>query len=192
MFIFTLVAHAEQFFWGEQNQRVPYGHTMPNWQLNNLRTISQGETTYPKEGTLTRHYELEADAESTSASDEIPAKASFRLVMDVFSPARDMGGQKKGMHYVLGRWELEGADETQQSADGALTGKIHGRVQAELAFDPTTESGDWTGIVQIPMSRVRSDGGKPGVRPMRGGGELAFAAGDGGTLALNLKLWPKF
>ena len=189
---FTVSAQAEQFFWADQNQHAPYGRTMASWQLNNLQTTSQGHVIDIKEGVLTRQYELQADAESTSESVDVPGKAHFRLLMDVFSPARDMGIQKRGNYYVQGRWELVGEDDQQLSANDALTGKIQGRVQAELTFDPTTENRDWKGIVQIPMSRVRSDVGKPGLRPMRGGGELAVAAADGGTLSLDLKLWPKF
>ncbi|MEJ2692677.1 MAG: hypothetical protein P8166_06335 [Candidatus Thiodiazotropha sp.] len=192
LLVFTLSAHAEQFFWGDQSQRVAYGYTMANWQLNNVHVASQGQAIYPREGTLTRQYELQADAVSTSASGDVPANARFRLVMDVFSPAHDMGGQKKGQFYVQGLWELQGDEDVVPSADSALTGKIQGRVQSELSFDPTAENRDWKGIVQIPMTRVRSDGGKPGIRPMRGGGELVISAGNSGTLALDLKLWPKF
>lgn len=189
---FTLSTKAEQFFLADQNQRPAYGQAMARWQLKNLRTTSQGQVTYPKEGTLKRQYELQADAESTSGPTGVPAKARFRLIMDVFSPANDMGGQKKGKYYIQGRWDLLGEGDVQPSADGVLTGKIRGRLQAELAFDPTSENHDWKGIVQIPMFRVRSNDGKPGVRRMRGGGELTFTASDGGTLAFDLKLWPKF
>jgi len=192
MLVFSFAAQAEQFFLADQHQSVAYGHAMASWKLSNLSSGSQGQVIYIKEGTLTRQYELQADAESTSGASDIPSKARFHLTMDVFSPAQDMGMQKKGKYYVQGLWELTGEEDPQQSVEGALTGTIQGRVQAELTFDPTTEDRDWKGIVQIPMSRVRSDSGKPGVRPMRGGGELAFVANDGGSLALDMKLWPKF
>ena len=193
LFAFTLSTQAEQFFWGDQGQSVAYGQTIASWQLNNVHATSQGQVTYAKEGTLTRQYELQADAESTSASGNVPAKANFRLVMDVFSPAHDMGGQKRGQFYVQGLWQLQGDGDLQQLPGDALTGRIQGRVQSELSFDPTVENREWKGIVQIPMSRVRSDSGKPGIRPIRGGGELVLTAGNSsGTLILDLKLWPKF
>ena len=192
LLVFTHSAQADQFFLEGQYRGAVFEHAMARWQLTNLRTISQGEVTYPREGTLIRQYELQADAASTSASIGVPTKVRFRLLMDVFSPAYDMGGQKQGKYYVQGRWELLGGDDVRQSADGALSGGIQGRVQAELPFDPTSGNRDWKAIVQIPMSRVRSHAGRRGVRPMRGGGELAFTLGDSGTLALDLKLWPKF
>ena len=189
---FTFSVQADQFFLSDQSKHTAYGQTMASWQLSNLQTSSQGQTVYVREGALTRQYELQADATPSASSTDAPAKGRFRLVMDVFSPANDMGGQKKGKFYVQGRWTLTGADDPQASADGAFTGDIQGRVQAELTFDPTTENRDWKGTVQIPMTRIRSNGGRPGMRPMRGGGELAIAGEDGGTLALDLKLWPKF
>lgn len=190
--VFALTAQAEQFVHGQQGQSKAYGHSMASWTLTNLSTSSRGQVVRIKEGKFTRQYVLQADAESVSDSSEMPVKARFELVMDVFSPFEDMGRQKRGRYYVQGLWELEGDKDDLQASDETLTGKIKGRIQAELNFDPTTKNRDWKGIVQIPMSRVRSDMGRPGVRPMRGGGELTFAEDGTGTLDLNLKLWPKF
>jgi len=192
LLVFSHSAQADQFFLSDRYRGAVFEHAMARWQLTNLRTISQGEVTYPREGTLIRQYELQADAASILASIGVPTKVRFRLLMDVFSPAYDMGGQKQGKYYVQGRWELLGRDDVRQSADGTLSGRIQGRVQAELAFDPTVENRDWKGNVRISTSRVLSKVGKLGVRLMRAGGELAFTPGDGGTLALDLKLWPRF
>ena len=191
LLIFAFSAQADQFVLSGQYPGAAYEHTMDTWQLRNLRTISKGQVTYPKEGTLTRQYELQADAESTSGSTGAPLRARFRLLMDVFFPANGTGGQKKGKYYIQGLWELVGESDVLRAVDDALSSKIQGRVQAELAFDPTSVNRGWKGSVRIPISRVRSNDRRLGVRLMRGGGELAFTPGDGGTLAFDLKLWPK-
>jgi hypothetical protein len=160
-----------------------------SWQLKNLRLAAPGKVMAGEQGTLTRQSILEGDAESTTTG--VPARARFRMAIDVFTPAQDMGKQKKGKYYVQGVWIIETDGTATSAGAGALTGSVEGRLSATLDFDPVADKRDWTANVHIPLTRVRSDGVRPGVRPVRGGGELAFAAGNAGTLSVDLKLWPK-
>lgn len=171
-------------------QHAGFANERVSWQLSNVRVASPGQVMEAKEGVMTRQYVLEAEARPAQGNGEV--KALFRLTMDVFSPNEDMPGQAKGQWYVQGRWTLEPdaqADANTQSE--LLTSAIGGRAQAALPFDPTTQSSDWQASVQIPMSRMRSERARSGARPIRGGGEVFFAAGGEGRLSVDLKLWPK-
>ena len=179
-----------------QDPRAGFDNAAAAWKLSNVRVTNPGNTLDIEEGAITRQRVIEADAVTTR--DGLPQKASFRLTMDVFSPAADMSMQKKDHWYVQGRWTLSPAAQDANAAKaaavtaGALTGTVAGRVQAELDFDPVASGAAWSGDVTIPMSRVRSDGVKAGVRPLRGGGHLALAEDGQGSLAVDLKLWPRF
>jgi hypothetical protein len=183
---FSLCVQAQQAT-GSDTQRNTFARSMPVWQLSNFRVTDSGLVSYPKEGKFTRQYILQADALSTSGNSDPAQISRFKLTMDVFSPNYDMGLQKQGKFYVQGRWELTGL-----VGQGALTGDLYGRLQAELDFDPSVETRDWKASLQVPMSRANSNGGRLGIRPVRGAGELAFVSADSGELALNMKLWPRF
>ncbi len=166
-----------------------FAYSKPVWELSNFQITSQGQVNNLREGKFTRLYMLEADAMPANGIAGQAEPPRFQLTMDVFSPNYDMGFQKQGKFYVQGRWDLTGLD----SNSGVLSGSIHGRLKAELDFDPTVETGDWKAILQVPMSQTSpTGGGRLGMRPVRGAGELTFASADSAQLALDMKLWPKF
>lgn len=167
-----------------------FTHTQALWSLSNVRMAEPGELLEIAEGTFVRQYVIEAEAGTNQPG--MAAEADFRLAMDVFAPAEDMGSQKAGHWYVNGRWTLEPrAVKAEAGKPGALTGKMSGYVQADLPFDPTVTEGAWKGVVRIPMTRVRADGGQPGIRPVRGEGELEFDDADAGLLSFDVKVGPK-
>lgn len=174
---------------GTDDGSAKFANTRGAWQLKNLHLAVPGQVMDGEQGRLIRQSIFEGDAESTVAG--MPARARFRMAIDVFAPAQDMGKQKKGKYYVQGVWIIETDGTATSTGAGALTGSVEGRLSATLDFDPIADKRDWTASVHIPLTRVRSDGMQPGVRPVRGGGALAFAAGDAGTLSVDLKLWPK-
>lgn len=186
----TSLAQGEEYYGEARNT---FANAQVTWQLKNVRKASPGQEVRLKEGQHVHEYVLEADAES-SQQDIFSnfSKARFRMNVDVFSPNRDMPGQTKGKWYVQGKWTLE-PDVRDQGAlqAGALTGAVSGRIQAELSFNPTVVNKAWQGSARIPMSRVRADSAGTGVRPLRGEGAVAFDSGSEGSLAVNLKLWPK-
>lgn len=186
LFMFSFSAQAEQAA-PDAAQRNSFAHSMQVWQLSNFQVTSQGQASYPKEGNFTQRFVLQADALPTSGSINQEESPRFQLTMDVFSPNYDMGFQKQGRYYVQGRWDLTGLVN-----QGSLSGDLHGRLKADLDFDPTVETRDWKASIQVPMSRANANGGKLGIRPVRGAGELAFASDDSGELTLNMKLWPGF
>ena len=160
------------------------------WQLKNAHQTSPGQIFRSKEGELKRQYVIESDADA--GQQEFFSKAHFKLSMDVFAPAVNRPGQTKGKWYVQGIWTLvPEVQEQAASRSGVLTGTLSGRVQAVLTFDPTLVKKAWQGNVRIPMTRVRADNAGTGVRPMRGGGDIAFTSGSEGSLSVSLKLWPK-
>jgi len=179
----------EEFSSGD-GARNTFANAQVAWQLKNMHQTSPGQISRSKEGEFKRDYVIEADADAGVQA--FFPKARFRLSLNVFAPARDMPGQVKGKWYVQGIWTLE-PDVQAQGAfpEGMLAGTLSGRVQAALPFDPTSVKKAWQGNVRIPMTRVRADNAGTGVRPMRGGGEIAFNSGGEGNLSVGLKLWPK-
>lgn len=183
----ALPAWSEEGGW---SRSAAFASTNATWKLTNVLKIGAAQVVQSKEGALKRQYVIGADADAGSQA--LFPRAHLRLTLDVFSPAKNMPGQMKGKWYVHGIWTLEPDAQAAVSAEaGALTGPLSGRVQAELPFDPTASNKKWKGTVQIPMIRVRADNVSPGVRPMRGGGEIVFDADGTGSLSVNLKLWPK-
>lgn len=173
-----------------EDQRAGFANESVNWQLSKVHMTSPGQVLEAKEGVMTRQYVLEAEARPAKGNEAV--KAVFRLTMDVFSPSEDMPGQAKGQWYVQGRWTLEpDANNASPAQSELLSSPVSGRVQAALPFDPTTQAADWKASVQIPMGRMRAESARSGVRPVRGGGEVFFAAGGEGRLSVDLKLWPK-
>jgi hypothetical protein len=188
-FCFTSLAMGEELQTAEASGN-GFANAQVTWQLRNVHQTSPGQMSRSKRGALNRQYVIEADADAGRQG--LFPKAHFRLSMDVFAPAEDMPGQTRGKWYVQGIWALEPDVQAQgEFSAGMLAGTLSGRVQAVLPFDPTVAKKAWQGTVRVPMTRVRADNVGTGVRPMRGGGEVAFNSGDVGSLSVNLKLWPK-
>jgi hypothetical protein len=183
----ALPAHGEG---GGVSRSVAFGNAGANWKLTNVFKSGSTQGMQSKEGVLKRQFVIGADADAGAQA--LFPKARLQLTIDVFAPAKNMAGRVKGKWYVHGTWKLEPVEQAAAVSDeGALTGPLTGRVQAELPFDPTISNKKWKGIVQIPMIRVRADNVSPGVRPLRGGGEIVFDTDGTGSLSVNLKLWPK-
>ena len=159
------------------------------WTLSDAEVVSAGATGimgaspgFPG-GAMTDGYTLLWNA--TSNQPDIAFSGVLKLTLSVFSPASDYGAQKVGTWYVRGNWSI-----TRAGVDAASVKTRHnpdvlsGQVSTELSFNPANGQGNWTGLVNLPMSQAAG-------RWARGAGTLSLNEQLNGYLALDANLWPE-
>jgi hypothetical protein len=113
--------------------------TTIDWWLSNSRVVSEGITAATGEGVLTTGYEIEAAA-NTPAGSQSP-KGIFSVTVSIFSPNHDMPGQKAGMWYVQGSWNIKDPAPGAQPARRRDANVVRGTLSGELAFNPSKDAG---------------------------------------------------
>lgn len=122
------------------------------WQLSTLKVVSEGTTTQLPEGTLIMGYKVQAVAVATDPDSPV-RRGKFEMEMSVFSPAKDMPGQKAGLWYVSGKWTItDAAAKATVTRVRHNTATISGTMLAELTANPLTDATAWEASFQIPMS----------------------------------------
>lgn len=152
------------------------------WQLTKARVVDQGRTETVSEGTLITGFIVEAKAKSRH--DNLIKDGTFRLELSAFSPRRDMPGQKAGRWYVQGKWVIDANGNPASVKERHKQGTAQGSIDADLDFNPTAESRNWTGSAFLPMSTADT-------RWAKGEGVYSVNAAWDGDLFLELKLWPE-
>lgn len=159
--------------------------------LSGLRVAHAGNLVKGIQGNLRQGYQIEGLARVYQAG-EAGAPRQLTIVADIFSPAADMPGQRKGRAYFNGQWAMELAAGTQLSPLDELQGRLAGRIRAELPSDPAAGLAAFNGTLDIPMSRLYEGAGSAAFRPVRGSGAMELNPNATGVMSLSLNLWPLF
>jgi hypothetical protein len=153
------------------------------WNLSKTTVVEPGDTFATEDGVVTAGYTIEAKAEAKSGS--LVPEGTFRSIMTVFSPNRDMPGLRAGMWYVQGTWTI-----TKKNASSASLKARHnpdvasGSISAELPFNPAENRSGWSALASLPMSPAAG-------KWARGKGSLTLDSRLEGDMLLNLTLWPE-
>lgn len=153
------------------------------WEISKAKVVSPGEAVELPEGTLYTDYVIEAKVKA--AKGKAMPKGDFLISVQAFSPNEDMPGQKKGLWYVKGDWQItkDGATEADLEPKHSAA-RLGGTLLAELPFNPATESGPLAAKVRIPMS---PDGGGWSQ------GDLTFSGNEKfeGAMIGDMEFWPE-
>jgi hypothetical protein len=183
-----LLAFAQQSAFRTQQGR--YSSSM-SLALSGLRVVHAGNLVKGIQGNLRQGYRIEGLARAYQGG-ELGAPRQLTILADIFSPAADMPGQRKGKAYFNGQWAVELAAGAQPSPLDELQGRLAGRVKAELPFDPVAGLAALNGSLDIPMSRMYEGAGSAAFRPVRGSGAMELNPNATGMMSLSLNLWPLF
>lgn len=106
------------------------------WNITNARVVKVSPTVTSRYGVIVDEYVVSGDATALSAATPLQ-KGKIRFMVNLFSPARDMPGQRAGLWYLQGTWTI-----TADDADPELLKIRHnpyvieGDIKAELANNP--------------------------------------------------------
>ena len=143
------------------------------WQLTNLQVVNAGETVETPQGLMTTGYVVEGDAASAGGPF---SNGKFQLTLSAFSPFKKMAGQKPGVWYVQGVWsitDVAAAPEVAKARHSAA--KVKGNLSAQLAFNPATDSGEFSGKVRVPFSPFWGRGAGTFSGDLENEGQLSLA-----------------
>jgi hypothetical protein len=158
------------------------------WQISEFKVVDAGRNETTAEGSLTQDYVLEGKVSGGSA--DLISDGIVRVSLSAFSPAADSTTQKKGRWYVRGSFTLIDAKLPGIGGGRYPPGTLTGRIQAELAFDPSTSSNLWLGQAVLPITRFAPIDSAVVPMPIRGEGQFTLVPGrQAGKLSLRLKLW---
>jgi hypothetical protein len=153
------------------------------WELTKTEVVDPGQTKESDEGIFIRGYTLEAKARSKGGN--VVPEGTFRLTMDAFSPELNMERQLAGFWYVQGHWTITKKDADPNTLKVKHNpDKAEGMLVAEVPFNPTIGSGNWTGKAFIQMALVAGCWS-------RGVGTLTFGENLEGDLFLALERRPE-
>jgi hypothetical protein len=162
--------------------------TEVNWQISELKVVNAGHSEATAEGSLTQDYVLEGKV--SGGSSDLISDGTVRVTLSAFSPAADSTTQKKGRWYVRGSFTLIDAKLPGVGGGRYPPGTLTGRIQAELAFDPSTSPNLWLGQAVLPITRFAPIDSAVVPMPIRGEGQFTAVPGrQAGKLSLRLKLW---
>lgn len=153
------------------------------YQIIDAKMVNTGELVELPEGVWKKGITLEARAKIKKGS--MFPEGRFVLTYDAFSPNQDMGTQKAGMWYVVGRWTVtkNGADpeEVKIKHNPSVTS---GDILGELAFDPSAAGPGWTAkaIMRMGLAAGRWSSGE---------GSFTLNSKGEGDLFLDLTRWPE-
>lgn len=122
-----------------------------NWQLTGAKIVNTGQTAVTPEGTLITGFVVEATAATTDPAASFQS-GKFQMVLTIFSPKKDMPGQKASRWYVFGNWTITDPNASPE----ALAAKhspavIKGGFSADLSFNPTAVKKAFTVKKKLPM-----------------------------------------
>ncbi len=109
------------------------------WQITNTTVVKASQAVTFRQGVIVDDYIVSGDAAALSTATPIQ-KGKIRFVVNLFSPIRDMPGQRAGLWYLQGTWTIRADD-----ADPELLKIRHnpyvieGDIKAELANNPVDQ-----------------------------------------------------
>lgn len=158
-----------------------YKSTAVTWQLTDARVLGSGKSAATEEGTLITDYLVEATATATGES---PVKlGQFRLSLTIFSPKKDMPGQKAGLWYLRGSWSItdeKAKMEAKKSRHHEAV--VRGQLSSVLEFNPAANPGPIDAQIIIPASSIQG-------KMRRGGGAFSVDETFTGKLDVVLERW---
>jgi len=134
---------------------------LTTWHLSDAKVLSAGEALESPEGWVISGYTLELQADSALPRERFQ-HGVFLVKLHLFSPRRDMPGQRKGIWYLRGDWRF-----TDSAADPEALSTRHnpfaisGLITSELPFNPARQSGELRAsvahkmLLREPMGRSR-------------------------------------
>jgi hypothetical protein len=147
------------------------------WALSTIRVVDAGTLTNAKEGALRTGIVLRANAKARGTA---PVGAgTWTATLTSFTPAQDMPGQKAGVYYVRGEWQLRGRGASGDHRVRHDRDLVKGMLVAELTFDPTTNAAAWNAVALMPKTTVAGKWGQ-------GTGTIHIDTTAGGELTLAL------
>jgi len=153
--------------------------TLVSWQISNASVIDPGRTEIIKQGFFTSGYTVEATA---TGGDPLP-QGRFEMVLEAFSPNRDMPGQRAGYWYVKGTWAIVDPNASPEAKKARHSpAVVEGTLLAELPFNPATTPGTLTATIRL----LSLTGG----RWNRSSGTFTGNEKFEGTIDVTLDLWP--
>ena len=156
------------------------------WQLTRATVADQGKRVETAQGILIQGYVLEAQAGAPAPARQ-PARANglsaagFRVELTIFSPSKDMPGQKAGRWYLRGQWTLLPAGRAPEARQRRHTAypALQGILLGECDSDPTSGAVPLTAQLKLPPKQSAG-------KWVRGMGTFSGDSLMNGTVALTL------
>jgi len=134
---------------------------LSEWRLSSARLVAPGDAFEAPEGWVVSGYTLELQATSALPRERFQ-HGVFLVKIHLFSPRRDMPGQRKGVWYLRGDWRFtDSAADPEALATRHNPYVISGLVTAELPFNPARQRGELSAsvahkmLLKEPMGRSR-------------------------------------
>jgi hypothetical protein len=157
------------------------------WAIKEAKVVSDGREVAIDEGVMLQDVVIEGRAQALNT--ELLPTAIFKVVLQAFSPAKDMGRQLAGRWYLKGYWTLNNplaaAESTARQWNTA--GALKSHFLAETAHDPRLASTQWRAEFSMLPGRYTPQDTKSPAFSVRGTGALAMNTGSEGTLSLALR-----
>ncbi len=123
-----------------------------SWQLTNAKIVNSGQTAVTKEGTLITGFTVEATATTTDPAASFQT-GKFQLALTMFSPSKDLPGQKAGRWYVYGDWSITDPNASPEMLEAKHSpAVIKGKVSADLSFNPAAVRRAFTAKKKVSMA----------------------------------------
>lgn len=157
------------------------------WSIKEAKVVSAGREVEMAEGIMLQDLVIEGKA--LALNTEFMSAADFQLMLQAFSPAKDMGKQLAGHWYLKGVWVLNDPLTTNApvSRQWNRPGVLKSQFLAETEHDPRLASSHWRADFSMLPGRFTPMDAKASAFPLRGQGALAMNAGFEGTLSLALR-----
>lgn len=155
--------------------------TAVTWQLTDARILDRGKTSATGEGTLITDYAVEATA--TATGDSPVKRGRFRMSLTMFSPKKDMPGQKAGLWYLRGTWTItDEKAELKEKESRHHESVVRGHLSTVMEFNPAARPSPIDAQVTIPASPVQG-------KMRRGSGAFSVDEKFTGKLDVLLERW---
>ncbi|HIJ94234.1 MAG TPA: hypothetical protein HPP94_00535 [Desulfuromonadales bacterium] len=109
------------------------------WQITNTTVVKASQAVTFRQGVIVDDYIVSGDAAALSTATPIQ-KGKVRFTVNLFSPIRDMPGQRAGLWYLQGTWTITADDakpELLKIRHNPYV--IEGDIKAELANNPVDQ-----------------------------------------------------
>jgi hypothetical protein len=152
------------------------------WELTDIQVIDEGELVALQEGNFTKDVVIEARA--TASNGRILPSGVFQMTFSAFTPFAEMNQQKPGFWYVQGYWSVTKDNPDREAMRSRHNSEmLEGDILAEVPFDPTADSINWTALARLTMTLMAGNWAN-------GEGTLTMNQDNTGSLFLDLTTWP--
>ncbi|HEY6837861.1 MAG TPA: hypothetical protein VI389_03880 [Geobacteraceae bacterium] len=118
------------------------------WSIENTKTVGNGTMSRTPQGSLVDRITMEGEASSGEGATAL--KGKFTMILSVFTPEKDMAGQKKGHWYVRGDWTIsDPLAPPEQLKYRHTPAVVKGTMNADLRFNPLKAPGQINGYVRL-------------------------------------------